>query len=146
MANLNPRSAQLRNLPLRLATGAFILNSGIGKLKLDEQGAAALQSMAANAAPLVGALSPRRFGRALAGAEISVGAALLAPFVPPAVAGAALTAFSGGLLVMYARTPSMHQPGSPRPSASGGPFAKDVWMLGSGLSLLIDGLGGPRDG
>lgn len=33
--NLKPRTAHLRRLPLRAVTGAFILNSGIGKLSLD---------------------------------------------------------------------------------------------------------------
>ncbi len=39
--------------------------------------------------------------------EIVVGAALLFPVVPTAVAGVALTASSGGLLGLYLRTPGM---------------------------------------
>ncbi len=131
-------NARLRRLPLRLAAGAFILNSGIGKLSLDDDGASGLQSMAANAVPPVTGLSPGTFGKALAGAEIGLGAALLAPFVPPAVAGAGLTAFSAGLLTMYARTPGMHEEGSPRPTQQGTAIAKDSWLLGIGTSLLID--------
>lgn len=130
----------LRDVPLRLATGAFILNSGIKKLGLDEAGAAGLQGMAANASPLVNSIPVRTFGKLLAGVEIALGATLLTPVVPAAVAGAGLTAFSGGLLTMYARTPSMHEPGSLRPTQAGTAFAKDVWMLGSGLSLLIGGV------
>lgn len=140
---MNLRSISLRNIPLRLATGAFILNSGIGKLGLDEAAAAGLQGMAANVSPLAYNVPASTFGKFLAGVEISLGAALLTPLVPAAVAGAGLTAFSGGLLTMYARTPGMHEPGSPRPTQAGTVLAKDVWMLGSGLSLLLDGLSRP---
>lgn len=136
--NLKLSNARLRRLPLRLATGAFILNSGVGKLGLDDDGAAGLQSMAANAVPPVTSLPPGTFGKALAGAEIGLGAALLAPFVPTAVAGAGLTVFSTGLLTMYARTPGMHEEGSPRPTQQGTAIAKDSWLLGIGASLLID--------
>lgn len=136
--NLKPRKARLRRLPLRAVTGAFILNSGVGKLALDDDGAAGLQSMAANAVPPVTSLSPRTFGKALAGVEIALGSALLAPFVPTAVAGAGLVAFSSGLLTMYARTPGMHEDGSPRPTQQGTVIAKDSWMFGIGASLLID--------
>ena len=38
---------------LRAVPGAFILNSGIGKLGLDEESAAGLQQMAANGVPMV---------------------------------------------------------------------------------------------
>ncbi|MDN5758460.1 MAG: hypothetical protein L0H59_07990 [Tomitella sp.] len=136
--NLKPNAAQCRRLPLRLATGAFIVNSGIGKLGLDKDGAAGLQSMASNAIPPVKNVDPELFGKALAGTEITLGAVLLAPFVPTAVAGAGLTAFSAGLLTMYTRTPGMHEPGTPRPTQDGTAIAKDSWMLGIGLSLLID--------
>jgi len=69
-----------------------------------------------------------------------VGATLLAPFVPPAVAGAALTGFSGALVTMYLRTDSLHKPGSIWPTPQGIGVSKDVWMLGIGLGLLADGL------
>jgi hypothetical protein len=72
--------------------------------------------------------------------EISLGAGLLAPFVPPALAGAALTGFSGALVTMYLRTDGLHQPGSVWPTPQGIPVSKDVWMLGIGVSLIIDGL------
>ncbi|HXC63313.1 MAG TPA: hypothetical protein VNZ67_03090, partial [bacterium] len=56
------------------------------------------------------------------------------------LAGTALTAFSSGLLGMYLKTEGMHQPGSVRPTPQGVPLAKDIWMLGIGLSLLVDDL------
>ncbi len=136
--NLKPKNARLRRLPLRLVPGLFILNSGVGKLALDDDGAAGLQGMAANAVPQVKALSPGTFGKVLAGAEIAIGSALLAPFVPTAAAGGALVGFSTGLLTMYARTPGMHEEGSPRPTQQGTAIAKDSWLFAIGTSLLLD--------
>ena len=72
------------------------------------------------------------------------GSLLLAPQVSNGVAGSALTVFSGGLLAMYARTPTMRKPGSIWPSRTGIAVSKDVWMFGIGLGLLADALGGPR--
>jgi hypothetical protein len=69
---------------------------------------------------------------------MALGTALLTPFISPAIAGAALTAFSGGLVGLYMRTPSMREAGSVRPSQNGTAVAKDVWMLGIGAALLID--------
>jgi len=63
----------------------------------------------------------------LAASEIALGTALLAPVVPSALAGAALTGFSGSLLTMY------HEPGSVWPTQTGTGVSKDVWMLGIGL-------------
>ena len=74
------------------------------------------------------------------GRQIAVGATLLMPVVPPAVAGAALTAFSGGLLGLYWRTPRLHEPDDPRPTPEGIPIAKDSWMLAIGLALMADAL------
>ena len=80
--------------------------------------------------------------------EITLGAALLLPVVPAAVAGAGLAAFSGGLLGLYARTPGMRKQGSLFPTQQGIPLAKDAWMMGIGLGLVIDDLTdrpGPKD-
>lgn len=130
---------QLSHIPLRLSTGAFILNSGIGKQDLDRDTAAYLQGMAANAFPQVKQLDPEKFGKVLAGAETALGAALLLPFIPSRLVGLGLAAFSGGLLAMYFRTPGMTQDDAIRPSQEGTPVAKDVWMLGIALALIIDG-------
>jgi hypothetical protein len=73
--------------------------------------------------------------------EIALGAALLLPIVPTALAGAGLTAFSAGLLGLYLKTPGMHEPGSLAPTQQGTPIAKDVWMLGIGIGLMVDALG-----
>ena len=131
---------QLRNVPTRLATGAFILHSGLEKWKGGPEQAAGLQQVAAGAFPEVERVSPPTFLKALAAAEIATGAALLAPTVSPIRAGAALTAFSGGLMTMYARTPALRRPGSIWPSEQGLGVSKDVWMLGIGISLVMGGL------
>lgn len=68
-------------LPGRLATGAYILHSGMEKWSGDEQRAAALHGMASAAYPFLRAIPPRRAGVAV---------------------------------------------------------SKDVWMLGTGLGLLVD--------
>lgn len=132
---------KLSHVPLRLATGAFILNSGLNKRNLPREAAEGMQGMAANGVPQVKSLDPVTFGKALSAGEIALGAALLTPFVPATVAGAALTGFGGGLINMYLNTPGMTAEGSKfRPSQDGTAIAKDIWLVGAGLSLLISGL------
>ena len=131
---------KLRHLPQRIATGAFILNSGIGKLNADEETAAQLHGFAVGTYPFLAKLKPQDFVKLLGGTEIALGAALLLPVVPSALAGAGLAAFSGGLLGLYVRTPGMRKEGSPLPTQQGIPIAKDVWMLGIGLGLVLDDL------
>ena len=61
--------------------------------------------------------------------------------MPAALAGAALTAFSAGLLGLYLKTPGMRRgPNDPRPTPQGLTISKDVWMLGTGVGLVFDGL------
>jgi hypothetical protein len=133
-------SAKARHLPTRISTGVFILNAGIGKLSADEKTAARLHGMAAGTYPFLNKLKPADFARLLAATEITLGAALLLPVIPAAVAGAGLAAFSGGLLGIYAQTPGMRKENSPFPSQQGTALAKDVWMTGIGLGLVIDDL------
>ena len=132
---------KLSHVPLRVAIGAYVLNSGLSKRNLPREAAEGLQGMAANGVPPVKNLDPATFGKALSAGEIALGAALLTPFVPATVAGAALTAFGGGLVNMYLNTPGMTAEGSKfRPSQEGTGIAKDVWLVGAGLSLVISGL------
>jgi uncharacterized membrane protein YphA (DoxX/SURF4 family) len=126
------------SLPERVATGAFILHSGLEKWNGPLAQAEGVHAMAAGAFPILKSIPPERFLKLLAAGEVVTGALLLAPFVPTAVAGAALTGFSGSLLAMYARTPSLRKPGSVWPAPSGIAVSKDVWMLGIGLGLLAD--------
>jgi hypothetical protein len=133
-------AAFIRRQPGRITTGAFILNAGLGKWSADEETAARLHGMAVGTYPFLARLKPKDFAKLLAAAEISLGSALLLPVVPDALAGAGLVAFSSGLLGMYARTPGMRKEDGWRPTQQGTPLAKDVWMLGIGLGLLIDAL------
>lgn len=130
----------VRTLPPRLATGAFILNSGVTKLSADEETAARLHGMAAATYPFLGKMKPQDFARLLAAGEIAVATALLLPVVPAGVAGLALTAFSGGLIGLYLKTPGMRKEGSLRPTQQGVPLAKDAWLVGIGVGLMLDGL------
>jgi len=128
----------VRQVPLRAAAGAFVLNSGLTKRGADEATAKGLHGFASTAYPFLGRMEARKFTRLLSTAEIAIGAVVLFPLVPEVVAGALLTAFSAGLVGLYLKTPGMRQEGSLRPTEQGVPLAKDTWMLGIGLSLLAD--------
>jgi hypothetical protein len=133
----------LTHAPLRLATGAYILNSGISKLGADEGTAQFLHGSAASTYPsLFKDMKPKSFAQLLAASEIAVGAALLTPKVSSTVAGAALTGFGASLVGMYLRTPSMTLDDGIRPSQEGIAVAKDVWLVGAGLTLLTQGIAG----
>jgi uncharacterized membrane protein YphA (DoxX/SURF4 family) len=128
----------LRNLALRVATGAYILHAGIEKRGWGPEQATGIHGMAAGAYPVLKPVPAEKFLRALSVTETALGLALLAPFVPTAVAGAGLTGFAGGLVTMYLRTPALRRPGSIWPSQNGVAISKDSWMLGIGLALLAD--------
>jgi uncharacterized membrane protein YphA (DoxX/SURF4 family) len=132
---------RLRNVPTRLATGAYILHSGRQKWRGGEQQAERLHGQATKAFPVLGRMEPGRFLRLLSVAEIGTGCVLLAPFIPAALAGAVLTGFSGALVTMYLRTPELHEPGSVWPTPAGIGVSKDSWMLAIGLGLVVDGMG-----
>jgi hypothetical protein len=131
---------RLSHIPLRLATGAFILNSGLSKRSLVGEAAEGVHQMATSAVPPIGGVAPDTFAKALSASEIALGVALLTPTVSPRLAGAGLTAFAAGLLRLYWVTPGMHEPNDPRPTQQGNALAKDVWLLGAGLALLVDGI------
>ncbi len=130
---------RIRAIPPRLATGAFILHSGMEKLRATPERATALHGMASGAYPALQGIPPARFVKMLAIGEIVVGATLLLPLVGDRLAGVALTAFSGALGLLYWRTPALRRPGSIWPTDAGLPISKDVWMLGIGLGLLVGG-------
>lgn len=132
------KGIRLHDVPGRLATGLYILNSGVNKRHVNAETAAGLHGAAAGAYPFLKDIPSEKFVHRLSTAEIAVGASLLNPFVPTKVAAAALAAFSGGLVTMYLRTPALRQPHSIRPSDAGGAIAKDSWMLGMALGFLAD--------
>jgi hypothetical protein len=132
--------AKAEHLPARIAVGIFILNSGVSKLRGDDQMAAGIHQFASGAYPFLRKLTARGFTRLLGATEVTLGSALLLPVVPSAIAGTGLAAFSGGLLGLYFRTPGMRKPGTPLPTQEGIPLAKDMWMAGIALSLIISDL------
>jgi hypothetical protein len=129
---------RLSHIPLRLTTGAFILNAGWGKRHLDKDSAARLQAMAARVIPPVNRIDAEKFGKILSYAEITLGAALLTPFLPSRLAGIGLGIFSGSLFTMYLKTPGMTLKDGIRPSPQGTALAKDIWMLGIAAALVLD--------
>jgi hypothetical protein len=131
-------AAKLRRAPMRIATGAFILNSGLSKLRGDEETAKHVHGAASGAYPVINNVEPKLFLRVLGAGETALGSALLLPVVSARLAGAGLTGFAASLLGMWWKTPGMHEPGSLRPTQQGTAIAKDSWMLGIGTSLLID--------
>jgi hypothetical protein len=135
---------KLADLAPRVATGAFILNSGLSKRNAGPEQAAGMHGMASGTYPFLGKLEPQQFAKLLSTGEIALGAALLLPVVPTALAGAALTAFAGGLVGMYLKTPGMRKDGSLAPTQQGTAIAKDVWMLSIGVSFVVDALANRR--
>lgn len=129
----------LGSMVLRGVTGAWILNSAYGKLGMGEDGVKHLQGMAEVGIPDLGKLSPSAFKKFIIGGEVAVGSALLLPFVPNRLAGAALSAFSGGMLSMYFRNPEWTQQDGIRWSQEGTPFAKDMWLGAIAADLMLSG-------
>ncbi|MYM19324.1 hypothetical protein GSY69_04890 [Brevibacterium sp. 5221] len=128
----SPSTAILRAIP-----GASILNSGVEKFALEDGSAAFLQQMAAKGFPALAKLEPAQFGKLLAAAEVAVGAALLAPFVPTKLAGLGLAAFSGGMLTMYFRTEEFTKDDGLRPAGDGVAVSHNVWLAAIALALLL---------
>ncbi|WP_242910125.1 hypothetical protein [Actinomadura terrae] len=137
-------SARTHQLPVRLIVGAFVLNSGVSKLKGVDDVAEGTHGMATTAYPFLESQDPREFTRRLGTAEVALGAALMVPFVPSLLAGAALTAFAGGLTGLYLRIPGMREEGGLRPTQQGIPLLKDSWLVGVGASLVLEELGRAR--
>ncbi|GAA2182119.1 hypothetical protein GCM10009847_26480 [Leucobacter tardus] len=122
---------------LRIIPGAFILNSGIGKLGLPPEAAESLQGMAVKGVPPLKQLSREQFGKFLSYGEIGVGTALLLLFIPNKIAGLVLAAFSGSLVSMYLRTPGMTESDGVRPTQDGTAIAKDSWLLAIAIALIL---------
>src|SRR5215211_4419702 len=110
---------KLAHIPLRVTTGAYILNSGLNKQNLEGEAAQGVHGMGSNAIPALKKIPPEQFARILSTGEIALGAALLIPFVPSALVGAAMVSFGAGLVQLYLKTPGMRREGSIRPSQDG---------------------------
>lgn len=130
---------RVSNQPIRMAAGAFFLNTGVEKWSVDEDRAKGLHKAASSSFPFFEKIPPTQFVKGLAAAEIGIGSALVLPLFSDRLAGLALTPFAGGLMWMYAQNESMHKPDSLRPSGAGTALAKDIWLVGIGLTLLASG-------
>ena len=128
------------HIPVRLVTGAYILNAGLQKRGADADTAQQLHGFASGTYPQFKDMPPEDFTKLLSTGEIAVGTMLLAPMVPTAVAGAALTTFAGLLGGLYMKTPGMREEGSIQPTEQGTPLAKDSWLLAIGSALVLDGV------
>lgn len=132
-------------LPVRLAAGAYTLNSGLSKRGVPDEVAAGLHGMASGAFPQFAQMESQQFVKLLSAGEIAIGTALLLPFVPSGLVGAVLSLFGGGLVRLYLKTPGMTEEGGIRPTQDGTGLAKDAWLFAIGLALLIDGLSNDGD-
>ena len=138
-------ATKLWHVPVRLATGAIILDQGLLKLSADEDTARWLHGQATKAFPQIADMDPKDFVQLLSASEIALGAALLGiGFVPSSLAGLGLSVFGGSLTRLYLRAPGTRREGSIAPSQQGVGLAKDSWMLAIGLALVLDGLFGSR--
>lgn len=124
-------------IPLRLSTGVFIINSGLEKREPDQETAKYLHGFAAGGYPFLSEVEPVTFTKAVAAAEVAIGTALVLPVVPARLAGLGLLGFGAGLLGLYARTPGMRKPGSIFPTQEGMSLAKDVWLAAIGAALVL---------
>lgn len=134
---------RIAHLPIRLTAGAYLLNSGVSKRGADAATASYLHTAASRVLPTVRDMPPEKFTRLLSTSEIGLGTALLLPFVPSALVGAGLTAFGVALLGHYFTEPDTRLEDGIRPTPQGLALAKDVWLVGMGLTLLIDGMRPP---
>lgn len=131
---------KLWHLPLRLATGAFILDSGLSKRRTRGEEAEQLHGFAVTGHPEIEVTEPEQFAKILSAAETALGASLLVPVVPSWLAGLGLAAFGAGLNRLYWRGPGLRKEGDVRPTQEGMGIAKDVWMTAMGAALVIDAL------
>lgn len=132
--------SKMWQVPVRVATGAFFINSGLNKRNVPSERAAGIHGFATTAHPEFKSLDPETFVKVLSSAEIAVGSSLLLPIVPKWLAGVGLTAFAAGLMRLYLNAPGLRQEGSLRPTEQGMGISKDSWLLAIGIALLLDSL------
>jgi hypothetical protein len=132
-------ATKLWHVPVRLATGAVILDQGLLKRGADEDTAKWLHGQAVLVYPQFADMEPKAFVQLLSTCEIALGTALLAiGFVPSGLAGLGLTAFAGSLTRLYLNAPGMRREGTVAPSQQGITLVKDSWMLAIGAALVVD--------
>ena len=128
---------RISNAILRGVPGAFLLQSGYGKLGMDAESAEGLKQFASTGVPQFADWDSQTFTKFIAGTELALGTALLSPFVSKRLAGAGLLAFSAGLLSMYFRNSDMTQEDGIRPSEQGLTLSKDAFLAAIGAALVL---------
>jgi hypothetical protein len=140
-------ATKLWHVPVRLATGAIILDQGLLKRGADEDTAKWLHGQAVLVFPQFADMEPKAFVQLLSSCEIALGSALLAiGFVPSGLAGLGLTAFGGSLTRLYLNAPGTRREGTVAPTQQGIGLVKDSWMLAIGAALVVDSAFGRRRG
>jgi hypothetical protein len=138
-------ATKLWHVPVRLATGAIILDQGLSKLGADEDTAKWLHGQAILAFPQFQDMDPKDFVQLLSTCEIALGTALLGiGVVPSSLAGLGLGAFGGSLTRLYLKAPGTRREGTIAPSQQGIGLVKDSWMLAIGTALVLDAVFGSR--
>jgi hypothetical protein len=138
-------ATKLWHVPVRLATGAIILDQVLSKLGADEDTAKWLHGQAVVAFPQFQDMDPKDFVQLLSACEIALGTALLGiGLVPSSLAGLGLGVFGGSLTRLYLRAPGTRREGSLAPSQQGIGLVKDSWMLAIGTALVLDAVFGSR--
>ena len=136
-------ATKLWHVPVRLATGAIILDQGLLKLKADDDTAKWLHGQAVQAFPQFADMEPKEFVQLLSACEIALGSAVLGiGLVPSSLAGLALGVFGGSLTRLYLKAPGTRREGTIAPSQQGVGLAKDSWMLAIGTALVLDSVFG----
>lgn len=128
---------RLSNAILRGVSGAYLLQSGLGKKDAPVEVYQHLQGMAATGIPQFKEWDAKTFGQFLWISEAAIGGLLLTPFVSKRLAGIALTAFSAGMLSMYFNNDEMTQEDGIRPSEAGISLSKDVFLSAIGAALMM---------
>ncbi len=130
---------RLSNAILRGVSGAYLIQSGLGKKDLPVEAYEGLQGMAASGIPQFSEWDAKTFGQFLWLSEVGIGTLLVTPIVNKRLAGAALLTFSAGMLSMYFRNDEMTQDDGIRPSQEGTALSKDVWLGAIGAALIAQG-------
>lgn len=127
----------ISNVILRGVSGAYLLQSGYGKLDMPVEAAAGIQGFAATGVPAMEKMDADTFGKFVAYSELGIGGALVAPMVPSRLAGLALGGFSAGLLAIYFRNPGMTKEDGLRPSEDGLSLSKDLFLAAIAGALVF---------
>lgn len=122
---------------LRGISGAYFVQSGVGKLSMSTEAAEGLQQFASTGVPQVTKLDPDTFGKVVSVSEIGVGAALLTPFVPNRLAGLALAGINTGFLSIYFRNDQMTKKDGVRPTEAGTGLSKDLFIAAIAGALIV---------